>query len=117
MNPPDPTAHDQVHDWAEERGLQSVDLVVIPEFRCPGCRLTLYATRGDQWGTGGEPLDDHNWVYIDACAFCDCAKPSKKCRIPVACFTMRYPCETEFPEPEHERSYRESLSASASKAP
>lgn len=47
MQPPDPSAHDQVHDWAAERGMGTVKVINVP-LTCAECYASLYLTVDDE---------------------------------------------------------------------
>ena len=91
--PPDPSAHAQVHDWAEERGLKTVDLLHVGILCCPECGTPLNSMRG----TKGTPDFDWQTYYHPAQYFSDpadaCSRLDMEFRVRIEHLTLRYLCE------------------------
>lgn len=93
MGPPDPSAHDQVHDWAAENGMQTVDVLQLG-LSCPQCYSPIACVRH---------VDEPGWIYLTH----TCRGKEVRVRVRDEHLIQRFPCEVDPPETETEREQRE----------
>lgn len=90
--PPDAKALDQTHDWAAERGLQTVD-VLRPSLFCPHCMNAMTFSVASQ----DEP--DKAIIYHGGLGQGTCPYHGKRWKVRIEHLIERYPCEELAPEP------------------
>lgn len=105
--PPDPSAHDQVHDWSVERGMQTVG-ILRASIMCPKCwaSMGIYRNYDQHYGNGLWAFIAHYGRKEDGA----CIDSGKLWRVPIAALVEVYPCE-ELPLNEYEARLREVRSA------